>query len=58
MTDKSTEQEEPIQATMWSSCLCKIMIPNVGLKDISNPALRHGFLTLSLSTCSFLSNST
>lgn len=55
MTDKSAEQEEPIHATMWISRLCKIMIPNIGLKDISNPALRHSFLTLSLPTCSLLS---
>lgn len=40
-----TEQEDHVQATMWISCVHKIRIPKVGLKDFSSPALRHGFLT-------------
>lgn len=48
-------QEEHIQATVWISCLRKIKIPNVGLRDISSSALRHGFLTVSLPTWALVS---
>ena len=47
---KKTEQEDRVQATMGMSCLHKIRIPEVGLKDFNSPALRHGVLILSLPT--------